>query len=145
MNHDDPPDSFRSFSHAGLLVAQGDPSRHLRDFPDAAGHHRIRSRVWCSLRAEEFYAGRSAGDDGLRLWRAFAVRRGSILAGYADRFIDRDAGIAHHDRQHPLLADEREPAALVRHIAGMAVLSVDAAGDRRRLARCNALSQSWRR
>src|ERR1700709_1959833 len=126
MNHDDPRDNFRSSSRAGLLVAQGYRSGHLCHLPDAAGHRRIWSRVWRPVRPEEFYAMRSAGDDGLRLWRAFTVRRGSILARYADRFLDRDVGVAHHDRQHPLLADEREPASLVRHVAGMAVLSVNA-------------------
>src|SRR4030088_2411722 len=83
---------------------------------------------------KHFVVIRSRSDDGLGLWRAVAICRGAVVAGDADAVVDRDAGAVDLDRQHPLLADERDAAAVVRHAAAMAGLSVDAADHRRRLA-----------
>src|SRR5258708_30850539 len=106
-------------------------ARCRRDRADAAGHAGVRHGVRRALCAKAFHASRGRSDDGLRLWRAVAVRRGAVVAGKADAVVDRDAGALDRHGQHPFLADERHVATVVLHAAAAAGLSADVAGHPR--------------
>lgn len=138
-------DAFQPHPESTSLLVEGrHRAWHHCHRSDAARHAGLRHGIRCAVRAEEPLACRSRGDDGDGLWRLVTVCCGAVVAGCFDAGCDRDAGAAHTHRKHPLLPDERDTAPVVRHVARMAGLSVDAARDRRRLARRDALSRSWR-